>query len=267
MAEAFEAQWLAQRRAADQQARSRELAQALAGWCGQRQGLRLLDLGAGSGANATFLAPLLPRPQHWCLLDHDQRLLALAADELAAQRDVTAATQVADLATVDDAAFEARDVVTASALLDLVSAAWLEAVVAAAARARAALLFALSYNGEVAWSPPLPGDEVAREAFNAHQRGDKGLGPALGPNAPAVAAATARRYGYHVERRSSPWVLGWGAADLQAWLLAGRYQAACAQKPAWAGDLADWAGARQTRIDTGDSGVRVGHDDILALPP
>jgi SAM-dependent methyltransferase len=267
MPEAFEAAWLTQRRAADRQARSTELAEALAHWAAPRDGCRLLDLGAGSGANAAFLASFLPRPHHWCLVDHDAALLGLAADELAVQPGVTAATRVADLATVADWALEGQDVVTASALLDLVSAAWLEAVIAGAARERAALLFALSYNGEVSWSPRLPGDDDAREAFNAHQRRDKGLGAALGPNAPAVAAATARRYGYRVQRRATPWVLGASAAELQAALLAGRYQSALEQQPEDAAALAEWAAARQTRIDTGDSTVRVGHDDILALPP
>jgi len=266
VAEVFDSDWLKRRWRADHRARDNRLVEHLRGWASPRGRLAILDLGAGSGSNAGFMAPRLPAPQHWCLVDHDAQLLATAMDNLADLNGVTGAAAVADMARIDADWCMGYDVITAAALLDLAGADWLDRVIANAADVGAACLFALNYTGAIAWRPPLAGDDLARDAFNAHQRSDKGLGPALGPNAPAVTAATARRRGLSVERAASPWRLSAGDEALQAALLADRYQAAAAQAPDNAEELAAWAAARQTRIDSGDSGVVVGHEDLLVWP-
>ena len=87
------------------------------------------------------------------------------------------------------AAIPHADLVTASALLDLVSEDWLRRVVDACAVAARGAHFALSYDGEIRWSADGeaggqgeedPDDALVRDAVNAQQTGDKGLGPALG---------------------------------------------------------------------------------------
>ena len=95
-----------------------------------------------------------------------------------------------DLATgLDSLALDGAGI-TASALLDLTSAAWLDRL--AERCGRAPLLMALSFDGRLSWQPALAEDDLVRDRFLAHQRTDKGFGPALGPDAAASSRGPAR---------------------------------------------------------------------------
>ena len=41
----------------------------------------------------------------------------------------------------------------------------------------------LTFDGRESWTPPHPADKPMLQAFLHHQRGDKGFGPAAGPDA------------------------------------------------------------------------------------
>ena len=83
--------------------------------------------------------------------------------------------------------------ITASALIDLVSAAWLEELAALVRQTDCGLYVVLTFDGRIDWQPAHPLDLAVRNLVNRHQRTDKGFGPALGPErAPALARAAAR---------------------------------------------------------------------------
>ena len=260
----FQADWLALREPADHQARSRALAQRLQAWCGSRRQLFVLDLGTGTGSNRRFLAPLLPAAQYWTLVDHDPALLALAT---AKDRGREWRSIQADLSEWHRfASNPSPDLVTASALLDLVSADWLDSLVAACRERSAAALMVLSYDGRVEWSAPDLVDDAVLTAVNAHQQRDKGLGAALGPAAPGQLAARFRDAGYHVWVESSPWDLGRDNAMLAQALVEGWVEAACEQLPGACSDFRAWGERRCADLAAGRVRVRVGHQDLLALP-
>ena len=75
------------------------------------------------------------------------------------------------------------DLVTTSALLDLVSAEWLERLAVEAAARRLPVYAALTYQGSASLDPAEPFDLEVIAAVNRHQRRDKGFGLALGPEA------------------------------------------------------------------------------------
>ncbi len=207
---AFSEAWLAAREGFDQRARSPEILAELAGWAARRvaptNDLRILDLGCGTGSTARYLAPRLAAPLSWTLVDGDPVLLRRAGESAGGR------TVEADLAGLDLAPLIAEsDLITASALLDLVSEAWLERLWQAVGRHRTALLAALCYDGRLALTPGDPLDGVIRDLVNRHQRGDKGFGPALGPAAAAALATRARRDGWHLMVRRSDWHLHAGA--------------------------------------------------------
>jgi hypothetical protein len=161
--------------------------------------------------------------------------------------------------------FSGRALVTASALLDLVSEAWLRALVARCREAGAAVLFALSYDGRIEFSPEDPADAEVRELVNRHQRTDKGFGGALGPDASATAERVLVSLGYHhVTHERSDWVLGPGSRELQRQLMDGWARAATEIAPERLARIADWRDRRQTHVAAECSRLIVGHQDLAA---
>jgi hypothetical protein len=240
----FAPAWLALREPADAAARDPGLLAEAAALVGDGLGL---DLGCGTGATARAFGAG-PR---WRLVDRDRRLLAEASARCPGAEAVEA-----DLAAVDRLPLDGVALVTASALLDLVSRAWIEALAGRLADAGVPFYAALSYDGTVAWDAAVPGDATVVAAFNRDQRRDKGLGPALGPEAPAALARALAARGYRVRAAPSPWRLGGAEALLQAALVEGIAEAA-----------APPAGWRQARLAaSAASGCRVGHVDLLAVP-
>lgn len=264
MNERFPADWLTLREPADHAARSEPLLDRLRDWCRDRESLRIADLGAGTGSNLRYLAPRLPVPQHWTLVDHDPDLLALASVP-ASVPPTTLRTVCADLGEWV-LATTAPELVTASALLDLVSRHWLDRLVRGCLHHRAAALLVLSYDGDVSWTAPDPEDAFVRAAVNEHQARDKGLGAALGPLAPVVAADRFRAAGYRVWTEPSPWQIDASALALAEPLVAGWVEAAAEQRPEAAVRIRDWGARRLEDLRTGRTTLRVGHRDLLALP-
>lgn len=214
----FSAGWLALREPADRAARDPAL---LAAAAAAAEGKRMLDLGCGTGATARAFAAVGAGVAGWRFFDRDASLLAEAL-----ARTPGAEGMEGDLTDVTFLPLEDIGLVTASALLDLVSEAWLGALAVRLAGAGVGFYAALSVDGHVSWDPPHPGDAVVRAAFAAHQGRDKGLGPALGARAPAMAAAIFAKQGFQVETAPSPWRLGPRDAALQAAFTAGMAEAA-----------------------------------------
>jgi len=172
----FSADWLALREPADAAARSSALAQRASVILAAAGHVRAVDLATGTGSNVRYLAPLLPPEQEWLLADEDERLLHLLPGRLPGLR--FDARRV-DLSNLDAAGvIDGRMLVTASALLDLVSEPWVASLAALAARAGAVVLMALSYNGQIECWPGEPEDNGVRQLVNRHQRTNKGFGAA-----------------------------------------------------------------------------------------
>lgn len=260
----FSADWLALREPADARARSRPLAVAAAAALARRPGaVRAIDLATGTGSNVRYLAGLLPATLAWLLVDADEGLLQTLPSRLPG---VPVDILRTDLSQLDDPAlFEGRDLVTASALLDLVSDRWVASLAEVCARVDAIVLLALSYDGRILMTPEEPEDALVRDLVNQHQRGDKGFGPALGPAAAASAAAHFIRHGYRVDRASSDWVLDSTDGELQRQLIEGWAQAAVEIDPAQADAVDHWRMTRLSHVDTGRSRLVVGHEDVLAF--
>jgi hypothetical protein len=243
-------EWLALREPADAAARSAELARRLAAHLASGP-LVIHDLGGGSGAMGRWLVPRLPGPQHWVVHDRDERLLELAAASAgveARRSDVTQLTP-ADLA--------GASLVTASALLDLLTADELARMLEACAGLP--MLLALTVTGRVALTPRDPLDARIEAAFNDHQRG----GGRLGPDA---AAAAARELCGEVLVRPSPWRLDAAHAGLAAEWLDGWVAAACEQEPALAAEAGPYRDRRLAQAAAGALAVTVDHADLLVLP-
>jgi hypothetical protein len=286
----FSLSWLRQRAPFDRAARDAALASRFAAAVARsaNRPLRLIDLGAGAGANARVLAPIIGGDQDWLLIEDDAALLdAQAAEHLAWAADAgwavahaedrvvihagnarwRFAAQRQDLARHGAiAGIERCDGVSMSALTDLVTAAWIDALVAQLARRRRPLLAVLTVDGRREWHPAAPEDALIRGAFARHQRGDKGFGPALGSDAPDYLAARLAAAGYAVSTAPSDWRIDGGQRDMLAAIIAGEARAATEAQPDAAAEIAAWQARRETELATGALSLQVGHRDVLGLP-
>lgn len=252
----FASGWLALREPADLAARDPGLLAAAA----RAAGLApvIVDLGCGTGAMRRAMTGLIDSGAHWRQIDNDPELLAEAAAAPEGKADV----RLQDLSEIDALPIADATLVTASALLDLASRDWLERLADRMVARGTPLYAGLSYDGQMQWDPPHPADAAITEAFNRHQQGDKGLGPALGPAATETAAQIFRTRGYRAEIADSPWLLGPAAALLQSRLLEGIAQAAA---EAGATESPDWLSDRLEALAR--TRCRIGHRDLLALAP
>jgi hypothetical protein len=262
--------WLALREPADASARARDLAERLSRELPATGRWVIHDLGCGSGAMGRWLAPLLPGPQHWVLHDRDPDLLTLAeADQPGPAADgsaVTVETRLSDVTRLVRDELADATLITASALLDLLTADELVGLMRGCAGAACPVLLTLSVTGRVRWLPADPLDSRVAAAFDAHQRRATRRGCLLGPDAVEAAADGFRRLGAEVIVRPSPWRLGVADAGLAVEWLAGWVGAACEQEPELAADAGLYRRQRMREVEASSLAVTVGHADLLVLP-
>jgi SAM-dependent methyltransferase len=289
MAEEFDGDWLDLREPYDAAARNPELAAMLAGALPARP--RILDLGAGTGSLLRWLGHFIGRAQAWTLVDADAELIERAFDTIAERAEAVgwAATfpgrktllvhapggawrvegLIADLVQAPaNLPLDRVDAVVNTALCDLVSRGWIEAMAAACAQRRLPFYAALNVTGRERFAPPYPGDALVMRGFRRDQRRDKGFGGvALGPAAPDAIAQAFTAHGYTVHRGASDWIVDRRARLFAQEIATGHGAAALAWERRSAEVIEDWIEARRAQAADGMLSVRIGHQDVLALPP
>lgn len=273
----FSVEWLALRESADARARNSDVASAVSARFQLRKKMTVIDLGCGTGSNLRATSALLPPRQSWTLVDRDASLIERAtialsswADTAAIEgdglrltkghADIAVSFKQADLANDLDAVLAGgADLVTASALFDLVSPEFIRKLARTLADQRIAFYAVLTYNGVQRWSPHRPADNQIASAFHRHQLGDKGFGPAAGPIAPGHLADQFRLNGYTVAEGESPWRLGRGDRMLIDEMVRGHAMAVAETGLVDAKTIEQWIKVTRTGADTG-------HTDIFAAP-
>jgi SAM-dependent methyltransferase len=262
--------WLALREPADAAARSTALVEALRPYLADDRVTSVHDLGCGTGSMARWLAPRLSGPQHWVLHDRDAELLALAeADPPRASSDgapVRVESRHHDVTRLAPSVLADASLVTASALLDMLTSDELDRLVHDCASTGCPLLLTLSVTGRVELAPADPWDEPFVAAFNEHQRRVSDIGRRLGPDAVEAAVEGFARLGREVEVRPSPWNLGPDSAELTRQWLAGWVGPACEQRPELEELRSSYVGRRLAELDEGRLRVTVHHQDLLVHP-
>jgi SAM-dependent methyltransferase len=278
----FSPEWLALREPADHRSLNATVRQRLVRRIEGHSPISVVDLGCGTGSNLRGLAPLLGPEQSWRLVDHDVRLLDAAATRLRAWSDTAPDTaqglRLKRGSTIVSVSFckfdfsngdfgpiiEDAHLVTAAALFDLVSYRLIDRLAEAVTASGRLFYTVLTYDGTAKWQPEHPADAAMRGAFNQHQRGDKGFGPAAGPAATDALATAFTRLGYTVVRGKSPWVLDAGLAALRRKLDEGWAQTVRETGVVAHTIVEDWL---RHRLSSDPAVTMIGHEDLLALPP
>jgi hypothetical protein len=262
----FSAEWLALRESHDVRARNPVVLDAMASLFKSRDAASVVDLACGAGSTVRALSSHLPARQHWRLVDNDQRLLTLACSGKYTG-DVRLDAVPLDLTGNFEVVFDGTiDLITASALLDLVSEPWLDRFARNIAARRLPVYAALTYDGRIDLSPTDQLDTAIASAVNGHQRTDKGFGPALGPSAAAAAISKFEALGYSVVHGSSDWLIGAADHEIQLELLDGWANAAREVEALPHRDIDNWLTRRKNEVGAGVSTMRVGHVDFFATP-
>ena len=143
----FSAEWLALREPYDRAARNATVLDAVAAAFRDQSAISVVDLACGTGATLRAIGPHLPPRQSWRLVDNDLSLLAQVATPPGLPQ-----VSVIDQAGRSRPRSRTRARRSArsrhhSALLDLVSAEWLDRLVVEAAARRLPVYAALTYDG------------------------------------------------------------------------------------------------------------------------
>jgi hypothetical protein len=261
----FSAAWLELREPYDRRARNVAVADAATAALGGLPSVTIVDLACGMGSTFRALSPRIKTRQSWRLVDNDLSLLARAPQS--SPPNVSVTTMPIDLNRDLEAVLDGPvDLVTTSALLDLVSEDWLERFTVETAARRLPVYAALNYDGRVELSPADATDKAIIAAVNAHQCTDKGFGPALGPEAARSAVERFERVGYTVVQGSSDWTFGPQDKDIQSEILSGWATAAREMESMPLARVIDWLSSRRDLVAAGRSSIRVGHVDFFARP-
>jgi hypothetical protein len=286
----FALDWLRLREGADLAARSPALARRFAAALKKRDDapLRLVDLGAGSGANCRAVMPRIAGDQEWILIDQDRALIAAQGDEFSlwARRQGLPILAGGNRITITPPGRQWRieslpfdlssglghavpndvDGFTAAAFFDLVSTDWVEGFAAELGEMRVPMLAALNVDGRRLWEPMLDDDAIIAVAFAQHQTRDKGFGTSLGGDAPRVMEAAFTANGFTVEKIKSDWQLGSRDSALIDALIGGEANAAREASPAHHDVIARWESQRRAQLANGSLRLTIGHCDLLAIP-
>jgi hypothetical protein len=262
----FSADWLALREPYDVAARNQSVLGAVVRDFATWPSIAVVDLACGTGSTLRAVWRHLPPRQSWRLVDNDLGLLARAAS-FEVPPNITLVAKPVDLVRDLELALEGPlDLITTSALLDLVSAEWLERLAVEAAARRLPVYAALTYDGRTVLEPRDNLDSEILSSFNAHQRSKKEFGIALGPAAAAYARERFEARGYEVVQGSSDWLLQPDDIAIQQALFAG-WAAVAEQGATLSSDpVCAWLSRRRSHLAAGRSTAVIGHVDMLARP-
>ena len=266
--------WLALRESADAAARAPELLGPLRAYLANApRGKRLMirDLGCGTGSMGRWLSVRLPGEQRWIMHDRDTGLLDIAVASMtrpaADGSSVMVVPKQGDVTQLRADDLAGTSLVTASALLDILTFDEIDDLAEACVTARCPALFVLSVDGRVEISPSDPLDAEIMVAFNSHQRRVTGGRHLLGPTAVDAMAVAFERRGATVLDCPSPWQLGRDQTALAAEWLRGWVAAACERRPSLTDLAPEYLRRRLTECAGGRLRVVVHHRDLLAFPP
>ena len=266
----FSIEWLNLREASDHKARDRHLLKTAANWLNDLKSKDkvIVDLGSGTGSTIrglqryTALAPSI----QWRLVDNDPDLLAEAVHRHSEEYSIE--SFLVDLSATQKLPLESVSLITASALLDLVSSNFIrdlcQLIKEKNERRPLGFYSALNYDGCIKWTPFHPLDAAILINFNTDQRRDKGFGPALGPDATDFLKTQFHSTKFQCLSAKSPWLLGSADYLLTESLINGISGVAIQTGGLTNSDIQDWKTFRIENVRTGT--CYLGHTDIVVLP-
>jgi hypothetical protein len=261
--------WLALREPEDAAARSLDLALVAAELLPDGP-IVVHDLGSGTGSMMRWLAPHLPGPQTWMLHDWNadltEQAITMPRPRSRDGAEVSAIGRVGGLAKLSATELAGASLVTASALLDVLTSSEVHALVSACVTAGCPALFSLSVTGTVRLTPRDELDTEVNDAFNAHQLRDWNERRQLGRYAAPIARGLFAEAGWNVRQSTTVWRLNERQNTLLREWFDGWLDAAIEQRPELSTDAEQYRARRNAQIEARELSARIDHMDLLAWP-
>ena len=261
--------WLALREPEDAAARSLDLALIAADLLPSGP-IVVHDLGTGTGSMMRWLAPLLPGPQTWVLHDWNANLiddaLSLARPSDRDDGAISVLGRTGNLADLSAGNLDGGSLVTASALLDVLTSHEIHTIVDACIAARTPTLLSLSVTGGVRLAPRDDLDTDVNNAFNSHQLRDANGRRQLGRHAAPIAQGLFIQAGWQVRQSTTVWRIDRSQPALLKEWFSGWVDAAVEQDPTLGVDAERYREHRNAQIERGELSAHIDHLDLLAWP-
>ncbi len=261
--------WLAVREPEDAAARSLNLALNAAELLSDGP-IVVHDLGSGTGSMMRWLAPVLPGPQTWFLHDWNADLIDQAIDRgRPCDRDngqISVLGRTGNLADLSPEDVAGGSLVTASALLDVLTKEEIHTIVGACVAAHTPALFSLSVTGGVRLNPRDELDTAFESAFNAHQLRHTNARRQSGRYGAKIARSRFEEAGWQVCQSTTLWRLDHRQPALLSEWFSGWVDAAVEQEPQLQGAADRYRQDRLAQIELGGLSAYVDHVDFLARP-
>ncbi len=260
--------WLQQRFLFDNRARDHALLQQALQLLHNKPAARVVDLGAGTGNNALFLAPRLPRGCELTVVEQHDYLLQACQQRFSNAHESNLTTRFVQQDLHQWLSETTRvDLICNSALLDLMTEQELSTLLHRLQALEAPMYSTLNYQG-VRF---LPGDEADAgyiKLFERHMSRKLDRGQPLGARTLERLQSLCKQIGLTVKSAPSSWEItaldsGFMQMNLTFYQ---RGIEALLTEPDDKAALYQWLVEKQSRIEDGTLTLRVLHQDVLVEP-
>lgn len=282
--------WLRERYRFDAKARCKELEAAALNHFHGRRSMRILDVGAGLGANTRYYGNLLACDQEWILVEKDLSLARNCLSDLSRwaecntwdQRRVPEGLEIRQehtrmvihMATAsmrnlgDRVNLSSVDLATANAVFDLLSKEQLFSFLSEVHSFRVAILATLNYRS-MRFHPQEEEDLEYVGLYERHMRRRQDFGFAMGPDCSDIMITRLEEMGYEVRSGKSIWIIT--SADRQMLRCVLSFMRGAISEmlatPAELAGLERWISNKLDRADRDQLKLLVGHMDIFGRFP
>ena len=256
--------WLDCRYPFDEKGRNEGLEGLLLNRFNSQRALKILDLGAGNGANYKYYSPRLKADQQWTCMEIDPLLVAELektgkGDIRVLQAPVEEMEQRVDISGID--------LILANALFDLFSEGQFKQVITPVVRRGIPFLFTMNYTGML-FSPFHPHDSRVTSWYHAHMKRKQSFGIAMGADGAKKMMEILGKMGIEgVKSGKSTWMVQPSDRQMLSYLVSFIMKAVPELELSRdeKNILKEWGETRVAQIEKQELRMEVIHEDLLWL--
>ena len=205
------AQWLEHRISYDAKARNLNVETSCQEYLKRQKKLKIIDFGAGTGANCRYYFSKISQEQEWFLVEQNQELLEIALDRLIvwaqengyeSQLQNSRLVAILDLENLID--LNTFDLAVANAVFDLFSEKQFQTLLECLKKYQLPMLATINYTG-MNFIPQTDNDSDFIKYYHHHMQRHQYFGRGMGPECGSFMWEAMKGIGMKVLQGESPW--------------------------------------------------------------